>query len=173
MLSLKSRPPTFPPRHFSSLTHKAEVLRKHRLPSTALPPSKWRLRGRLLLSLKTPPNFIPKHFSSLPHKAGGAPKAPPARYRTRHLPRQVAPSWPPLAFSQESTPNFSPQALQQPTAQGRRCKCTGCSEGTACHRSCFPQQVAPSGPPHAFSQESTPNFIPKHFSSLTHKAEVL
>ncbi|MGB4899755.1 MAG: hypothetical protein WBP00_03205, partial [Saprospiraceae bacterium] len=29
---------------------------------------------------------------------------------------------------------------------------------------------APSGPPHAFSQESTPNFIPKHFSSLPHKA---
>ena len=41
-------------------------------------------------------------------------------------------------FLSRVTPQLYSQALQRPTAQGRRCKCTGCSESTACHRLSFP-----------------------------------
>ena len=41
-------------------------------------------------------------------------------------------------FLSRVNPQLYSQALQRPTAQGRRCKCTGCSESTACHRPRFP-----------------------------------
>ncbi len=88
------------------------------------------------------------------------------------FPQQVAPSRPPLAFSQESTPNFFPQALQQPTAQGRRCKCTGCSESTACHRPRFPPASGAFRAASCFLSESTPNFflqaLPQKTPIFTH-----
>ena len=43
-------------------------------------------------------------------------------------------------FLSRVNPQLYSQALQRPTAQGRRCKCTGCSESTACHRPRFPSK---------------------------------
>jgi hypothetical protein len=83
----------------------------------------------LAFSQESTPNFIPKHFSGLPHKAGGAPKAPPAIDRASPASGAFEAA---SSFLSRINPQLYSQALQRPTTQCRRCKCTGCSESTAC-----------------------------------------
>jgi arginase family enzyme len=171
--------PNFIPKHFSGLPHKAGGANAQGAPKAppaidrASPQQVAPSRPPLAFSQELTPNFIPKHFSGLPHKAGGAnaqgaPKAPPAIDRAS--PQQVAPSRPPLAFSQELTPNFIPKHFSGLPHKAGGANAQGAPKAPPAIDRASPQQVAPSRPPLAFSQELTPNFIPKHFSGLPHKA---